>query len=75
MSGNTNESRRRFLKIASREDIHRHIDRMRERQSKVRALVKAEKSIEEVLRAFPENETHLITSIYTEISTGTETAK
>ncbi|MBT4483881.1 MAG: MBL fold metallo-hydrolase [Candidatus Latescibacteria bacterium] len=59
--------------IASREDILQHIDRMRERQSKVRALVKAEKSTEEILRTFPENENRLITSIYTEISTGTET--
>ncbi len=51
-----------------REEIEKHIQVMIERQNKVKELVKEGKTLVEILEKFDENETRLLTSIYTEIN-------
>lgn len=51
-----------------RDEIEKHIQVMVERQSKVKDLVSQDKSLEETLREFNENESRLVTSIYSEIT-------
>ena len=51
-----------------RDEIEKHIQTMVERQSKVKELVGEGKTLEEVLGEFDENETRLVTSIYSEIT-------
>ncbi|MEN8203962.1 MAG: MBL fold metallo-hydrolase [Bacteroidota bacterium] len=50
-----------------RKDIEKHIQAMVERQNKVKALISQDKSLEETLAQFNENEARLVTSIYNEI--------
>jgi glyoxylase-like metal-dependent hydrolase (beta-lactamase superfamily II) len=51
-----------------REEIEQHIQAMVEMQEKVNASVSQDKSLEETLKEFEENESRLVTSIYNEIS-------
>ena len=51
-----------------REEIEAHIQSMVARQEKVKELISQEKTKEEVLAAFEENESRLVTSIYNEIN-------
>ncbi len=51
-----------------REEIEKHIQTMVERQNKVKELVSQDKSLEETLKEFNENETRLVTSIYNELT-------
>jgi len=53
--------------IADREAIRSHIDQMKKRQEKVKALMEKGKSLEEVKSEFKENEARLIEAIYDEI--------
>jgi len=53
-----------------RADIEKHIQVMMERQNKVKELVDQDKSLEETLEDFEENEARLVTSIYNEIKGG-----
>ena len=53
--------------IADREAIKNHIDQMKKRQEKVKALIEKGKSLEEIKSEFEENEARLIESIYNEI--------
>jgi len=50
------------------EEIEKHIQTMVERQNKVKELVSQDKSLEETLKEFNENETRLVTSIYNELT-------
>jgi glyoxylase-like metal-dependent hydrolase (beta-lactamase superfamily II) len=51
-----------------REEIEKHIQVMVERQNKVKEFVSQDKSLEETLKEFNENESRLVTSIYNEIT-------
>lgn len=51
-----------------RDEIKRHIQEMVERQNKVKELVSQDKTLEETLVEFDENESRLVTSIYNEIT-------
>jgi cyclase len=51
-----------------RGEIKEHIRKMEDRQVKVKELIGQDKDLEEVLAAFDENESRLVTSIYQEIS-------
>jgi len=51
-----------------REEIEKHIQTMVERQKKVKELVRQDKSMDEVLDEFNENESRLVTSIYNEVA-------
>ena len=53
--------------IIDRDAIKKHIDNMKTHQDKVMSLVRNNKSLEEVLKEFEENEARLIESIYNEI--------
>lgn len=53
--------------IANRETIKNHIDQMKERQEKVKSLVKNGKDLEEIKSEFEENEARLIEVIYNEV--------
>ena len=53
--------------IVGREDIKKHIQTMVKRQAKVKELIGQDKSQEEVLAEFSEDEARLVTSIYNEI--------
>jgi len=53
--------------IADRKVIQNHIDGMKERQKKVKALVAQGKDLDAVKGEFPENEARLVTSIFEEI--------
>jgi len=48
-------------------EIEKHIQAMVERQMKVKQLVSEDKSLEETLEQFNENEVRLVTSVYNEI--------
>ena len=50
-----------------RDEIERHIRAMQERQMKVNVLVNQDKSLDETLAEFNENEARLVTSIFNEI--------
>lgn len=50
-----------------RDEIEKHIQIMVARQQKVKELVSKDHSLEEVLKAFDESETRLVTSIYNEV--------
>lgn len=51
-----------------RDEIKKHIQSMVERQNKVRQLMVQDKELDEVLAAFQEDESRLVTSIFNEIS-------
>jgi len=51
-----------------RDEITKHIQRMVERQNKVKELVSQDLTQEEILKEFNENESRLVTSIYNEIT-------
>ena len=51
-----------------RDDIKKNIQMMVERQSEVKKLVSQDKSLEETLKEFNENEARLVTSIYNEVT-------
>lgn len=51
-----------------RDEIEKHIQAMVERQNKVKELISQDKAMPEILAAFEENESRLITSIYNEIT-------
>ncbi len=51
-----------------RSDIEKHIQTMIARQTKVKTLMDQDKTMEEVLAAFGENESRLVTSIYNELA-------
>jgi glyoxylase-like metal-dependent hydrolase (beta-lactamase superfamily II) len=53
--------------IQDRRAIQTHLEQMKNKQEKVRALVQQGKSLEEVKSAFAENEARLIETIYNEI--------
>ncbi|MEE9167269.1 MAG: MBL fold metallo-hydrolase [Candidatus Neomarinimicrobiota bacterium] len=53
--------------MIDREAIRNHIDLMKKRQEKVRALRKSGKSLDAIKTAFEENETGLVETIYNEI--------
>ena len=53
--------------ITDREGIKAHIDSMKKRQKKVKALVTHGKSLDEIKGEFEENEARLVTSIFNEI--------
>ena len=51
-----------------RDEIKKHIQEMVERQNKVKKFVSQDKTLEETLVEFDENESRLVTSIYNEIT-------
>ena len=51
-----------------RDEITKHIQGMVERQNKVKELISHDKTLEETLEEFDENESRLVTSIYNEIT-------
>ena len=51
-----------------RDEIKKHIQGMVKRQNKVKELVSQDKTLEETLEEFDENESRLVTSIYNEIT-------
>ncbi len=51
-----------------RDEIEEHIQAMVERQNKVKELLSQDKTLEETLEEFDENESRLVTSIYNEIT-------
>jgi cyclase len=51
-----------------RSDIEKHIQTMIARQTKVKTLMDQEKTMEQVLAVFGENESRLVTSIYNELA-------
>ena len=53
--------------ICSREDIQQHLIQIQELQKKVMTMVEQNKSLDEVLGNFEENETRLVTSVYNEV--------
>lgn len=53
--------------IAGRDDIKNHIQTMVDRQEKVKEMTRQNKTMEEVLAAFPSGEARLVTSIFNEI--------
>jgi cyclase len=53
--------------IATRDDIKKHIQTMVDRQKKVKDQLGQGKTQEEILKAFPQDETRLVTSIINEI--------
>jgi cyclase len=53
-----------------RGDIEKHIQGMMDRQNEVKELISQDKSLEETLQEFDENEARLVTSIYNEIKGG-----
>jgi len=53
--------------MTDRETIKNHIDQMKKRQEKVKALVEKGKDLEEIKSEFEENEGRLIESIYNEV--------
>ena len=53
--------------ICSREDIQQHIIQIEELQKKVMKMVEQNKSLDEVIGNFKENEARLVTSVYNEV--------
>ena len=53
--------------ICSREDIQQHIIQIQELQKKVMTMVEQNKSLDEVIGNFEENEARLVTSVYNEV--------
>ena len=53
--------------MTDREGVRNHIEQMKKRQEKVKALIREGKSIEEIKSEFNENETRLIETIYSDI--------
>jgi hypothetical protein len=53
--------------MTDREGIRNHIEKMKKRQEKVKALIRGRKSIEEIKSEFIENEARLIETIYNDI--------
>ena len=53
--------------ICSREDIHQHLIQIQELQKKVMIMVEQNKSLDEVIGNFDENEARLVTSVYNEV--------
>jgi len=56
--------------IVDRQTIKNHIDQMKERQQKIKSLMKEDRSLEEIKNEFDENEARLVESIYNEIEAG-----
>ncbi len=54
--------------IADRQKIQEHIDKMKERQQKVRSFIQQHKNLEEIKTEFDENESRLIEVIYYELT-------
>ncbi len=54
---------------ASREDIRNHIAVMKKRHEKVKALIQTGKTLDEIKQEFVDNESALVETIFTEIST------
>jgi glyoxylase-like metal-dependent hydrolase (beta-lactamase superfamily II) len=54
--------------ITDRAGIKRHIEQMKERQAKVKALTERGKSLEEVQQEFDQSQRRLIGTIYQEVS-------
>jgi cyclase len=53
--------------ICSREDIYQHLSQIQELQKKVMMMVEQNKSLDEVIGNFEENEARLVTSVYNEV--------
>ena len=53
--------------ICNREDIYQHLSQIQELQKKVMEMVEQQKSLDEVIGNFEENESRLVTSVYNEI--------
>ncbi|MCP4259592.1 MAG: MBL fold metallo-hydrolase [Planctomycetes bacterium] len=53
--------------IANRKSMENHIDQMKKRNKKVKALIKEKKSLEEIKSEFKENEARLIEAIYNDL--------
>ncbi len=53
--------------ICSREDIYQHLSQIQELQKKVMILVEQNKTLDEVIGNFEENEARLVTSVYNEV--------
>ena len=58
--------------IADRKEIQNHLEQIKERQKKVKALIADGKDVEMVKAEFPENEARLVTSIFEEIKKANE---
>lgn len=56
--------------MTDRATIENHIDRMKKRQEKVKALVEKGKDLEEVKAEFEEDEARLVTAIFNELKKG-----
>jgi len=54
---------------ASREDIGNHIATMKKRQEKVKTLINTGKTLDEIKKEFEDNESALVETIFTEITT------
>ena len=53
--------------ICSREEIYQHLSQIQELQKKVMIMVENNKSLDEVIGNFEENEARLVTSVYNEV--------
>jgi len=53
--------------LTDRSAIKKHIEQMKKRQGKVKTLIEQGKSLEEIKKAFEENEARLVESIFNEI--------
>ena len=53
--------------ICSREDIYQHLSQIQELQKKVMMMVEQNKSLDEVIGNFEENEARLVTSVFNEV--------
>lgn len=53
--------------ITDRDAIKKHIDQMKDRQEKVKALIEEKKALEEIKREFGENEGRLVEAIYNDM--------
>jgi cyclase len=56
--------------IAGRAEIKKHIELMKELQAKVKSLVKANKTLDEIKKEFEQNQSALVESIYNELKRG-----
>jgi cyclase len=53
--------------ICSREDIYQHLSQIQELQKQVMTMVEQNRSLDEVIGNFKENEARLVTSVYNEV--------
>jgi len=56
--------------VIDRQIIKNHIEEMKQKQTKIKALMDSNKNLEQIKTEFNENESRLVESIYNEIKSG-----